>query len=299
MYAVAARIQGAEVRECRCCATRLRARRRGRARRLRRQHAKLVFLCSPNNPTGNADGSRRDRAAASSTLAGTRAGGGRRGVHRIRRRPSLAAASLARLPESRRPAHAVEGASASPARACGSLIAQPEIIALLRKVIPPYPFRSSRSKRCSRRCSPPQLPSCNASASRRCAPSASALSRRWRASKSVQQASGPASRTSCWSTSPMPESRWPRARDAKLLIRDVRSRVARTACASRVGTPEQNDRLIRSLAMSTSRVSVRRSRRHADRGAARRAGGFASRRSASCPACSRRLRQAQTAGFSS
>ena len=55
MYAVAARIQGAEVREVPLAArARFRARYRRRARRPATRNTKIVFLCSPNNPTGNA-----------------------------------------------------------------------------------------------------------------------------------------------------------------------------------------------------------------------------------------------------
>ena len=64
----------------------------------------VVFVCSPNNPTGNAqpvDASRRSPNARGARHR-------RRGVHRVRRHPR-ASRSLDRSPERRRDAHDVEG----------------------------------------------------------------------------------------------------------------------------------------------------------------------------------------------
>ena len=132
MYAVAARIQGAEVREVPLLrAARLRARCRRRARRLRRATRSIVFLCSPNNPTGNAlDPARRSsscwrRSPARALVVVDEA--------YIEFSGAPVAGRLAgAIPEPRRAAHAVEGLR--PRRRARRFAdrAAPEIIALLR-----------------------------------------------------------------------------------------------------------------------------------------------------------------------
>ena len=99
---------------------------------------KLVFLCSPNNPTGN----RLDAARRILELA--RALEGRallvvdEAYVEFARRARRCSAQLAQHPWAGGAAHAVQGAWLSPARAAASLIAHAEVIALLRKVIQPY-----------------------------------------------------------------------------------------------------------------------------------------------------------------
>lgn len=135
MYSVSARIQGAEVVQAPLLA--------GNGFALDEQTVlerctaavKLIFLCSPNNPTGNL----LDEAAIV-RLARRLAGralvvvdeaylefAGRQSLAgRITEQPNLAI--LRTLSK----AHGLAGAR------CGTLIADPEVISLLRKVIPPY-----------------------------------------------------------------------------------------------------------------------------------------------------------------
>jgi histidinol-phosphate aminotransferase len=135
MYAAAAQIQGAQV-----VSAPLRAQHgfsldlEGVLERCSRQ-VKLVFLCSPNNPTGNLIDERSlleaaaalhertvlviDEAYIEFTAAASM-------VRHLRRWPNVAV--LRTLSK----AYGLAGAR------CGCVIAQPELIALLRKVIPPY-----------------------------------------------------------------------------------------------------------------------------------------------------------------
>ena len=139
MYAVAARIQGATVREVplqrsagfaldseavrECCLN------------ARSPQVKLVFLCSPNNPTGNL-------LARAAVLELLRSLEGRTLVVideayiEFSDESSLASVLKAHpglvILRTLSKAHALAGAR------CGSLLAHPEVIALLRKVIMPY-----------------------------------------------------------------------------------------------------------------------------------------------------------------
>jgi histidinol-phosphate aminotransferase len=136
MYAVSARIQGAEV-----VTVPLRADVNGFCVD---EHAllerctpsvKLVFLCSPNNPTG----SLLDEQAVlriATQLAGRAVVVVDEAYIEFSGAPSLAR-YLARLPHlailrTLSKAHGLAGAR------CGTLIADPEVVSLLRKVIPPY-----------------------------------------------------------------------------------------------------------------------------------------------------------------
>lgn len=135
MYSVAAHIQGAEVIEAplrreqdwQLDAARLLA--------AWRPAAKLVYLCSPNNPTGN----RLDESAilaVCETLAGRAIVVVDEAYVEWSGVPSLARflprfSHLAIL-RTLSKAHALAGAR------CGTLLAHPELIALARRVIPPY-----------------------------------------------------------------------------------------------------------------------------------------------------------------
>ena len=135
MYAVCARVQGAGV------VTVPLVRERGYGfdpqalRAALGPRVKLVYLCSPNNPTGNS----MDRAAV---LALARELEGRallvvdEAYVEFSTQPSLVP-ELAGHPSlvllrTLSKAHALAGAR------CGALLAQPEVVALLRKVIQPY-----------------------------------------------------------------------------------------------------------------------------------------------------------------
>jgi histidinol-phosphate aminotransferase len=135
MYSVSARIQGAEV-----ITVPLRSDvafsldERAILERCT-SNVKLVFLCSPNNPTGNLldedailrlAGKLAGRAVIVVDEAYIEFAGVRSLARHLPRLPHLAV--LRTLSK----AHGLAGAR------CGTLIADPEVIALLRKVIPPY-----------------------------------------------------------------------------------------------------------------------------------------------------------------
>lgn len=96
---------------------------------------KLVFLCSPNNPTGNLLDEGQILALAA-RLAGRALVVVDEAYLEFAARPSLAR-RVAELPNlailrTLSKAYALAGAR------CGALIADPQVIALLRKIIPPY-----------------------------------------------------------------------------------------------------------------------------------------------------------------
>jgi histidinol-phosphate aminotransferase len=135
MYAVAARIQGAEITRVPLRAAAGFALDEAALLDSCSERVKLVFVCSPNNPTGNLL-----EEAALLRLAAALAG---RALLVIDEAyvEFAAAPSMARHVASHpylavlrtlSKAHALAGAR------CGTLIAAPEIVALLRKVIPPY-----------------------------------------------------------------------------------------------------------------------------------------------------------------
>ncbi len=109
---------------------------RTRCSSVARAAVKLVFLCSPNNPTGNL----LDEAAIlrlARRLAGRALVVIDEAYIEFARAAESRAASCAELPNlailrTLSKAHGLAGAR------CGALIADPEIIALLRKIIPPY-----------------------------------------------------------------------------------------------------------------------------------------------------------------
>jgi histidinol-phosphate aminotransferase len=135
MYSVCARIQGADVVQAPLLAAHGFALDADAVLERCAPGVKLVFLCSPNNPTGNL----LDEAQI---LALTRRLAGRALVVvdeaylEFADRPSLGRL-IAQLPNlavlrTLSKAYALAGAR------CGTLIADPDIIALLRKIIPPY-----------------------------------------------------------------------------------------------------------------------------------------------------------------
>jgi histidinol-phosphate aminotransferase len=138
MYRVAARIQGAEVVEvpllAESCALDLPAvTAAGLA-------AKIVFLCSPNNPTGNLL-AERDILALARELAGSALLVVDEAYVEFADHPSLAR-HLDALPNlvvlrTLSKAYALAGSR------CGAMLAAPEIVALLRRIIPPYAITSS------------------------------------------------------------------------------------------------------------------------------------------------------------
>jgi histidinol-phosphate aminotransferase len=135
MYSVSARIQGAEVLQVPLRATDGFALDEQALLDRCTAAVKLIFLCSPNNPTGNL----LDEAAIlriARRLAGRALVVIDEAYIEFAARPSLArlVAEVPNLAVLRTlsKAHGLAGAR------CGALVADPEIIALLRKIIPPY-----------------------------------------------------------------------------------------------------------------------------------------------------------------
>jgi len=243
MYAVAARIQGAEVVSV---PLRVEAGFSLDEDEILRQctpNVKLVFLCSPNNPTGNlldeqtilriaarlegralvvVDEAYVEFAAADSL------------IKHVGRLPQLAV--MRTLSKS----HGLAGAR------CGTLIANPEIIALLRKVIPPYAITQMTVEAVLKLLEAPQLAVMHSRIT-------AIRSERERVSQALQSLPGV---KRLWRSDANfvlveladPEAAIRNARAANLLIRDVRAQagVGRTVRIS-IGTPEQNDRLLESL----------------------------------------------------
>ena len=242
MYAVAARIQGAEVREVPLRPERDFALDVDAVLAACDAQTRIVFLCSPNNPTGNAlEPAAVDKLLAA--LAGRSLVVVDEAYIEFSGDRSLAG-SLARYPHlvvlrTLSKAYGLAGARV------GSLIADAAIVALLGKVIPPYSIPQLTIEAVFATLAAPQL----------------AVQR-----ERVAQVRGERERLrAALAAAPGVRKVWPSvanfllvdfaaadaaleaARRAKLLIRDMRS-VSPHSLRISVGTPEQNDRLIRSLA---------------------------------------------------
>jgi histidinol-phosphate aminotransferase len=240
MYSVSARIQGAEVLQvplvaadgfaldeqallARCTST-----------------VKLIFLCSPNNPTGNlldeAAIVRLARRLAGSTLVVID-----EAYIEFAARPSLARL-VAQLPNlavlrTLSKAHGLAGAR------CGTLIADPEIIALLRKIIPPYAIPQltleavlARLTSAARAESRARLEVLLAQRARllRALPGLTCITHVW-----------PSEANFVLAEFADPAQALARAREARLLVRDARGYPGLgRALRATVGTAEQNSRLL-------------------------------------------------------
>ena len=135
MYSVSARIQGAQVLSVPLAMERGFALDEAQVLERSTRETKLVFLCSPNNPTGNLlDEQAMLRIARA--LAGRAIVVVDEAYLEFADRPSLAR-HLKELPNlavlrTLSKAYGLAGAR------CGALLADPEVIELLRKIIPPY-----------------------------------------------------------------------------------------------------------------------------------------------------------------
>jgi len=242
MYAVAARIQGAAVREVPLL--------RERGYTLDAEgvlaacdaNTRVVFLCSPNNPTGNA----LDPAAIETLL---RELSGKalivvdEAYIEFSGQPSLTTA-LARYPNLVVLRTLSKALGLAGARV-GSLIAHPDIVALLAKVIPPYSIPQLTIEAVFATLAPTQL-----AIQRERVAQVRAERERLRAAlaaKSSVQRIWPSVANFLLTDFTQAEAALAAARAAKLLIRDMRS-VSPQSLRISVGSPEQNDRLIRSLA---------------------------------------------------
>jgi histidinol-phosphate aminotransferase len=242
MYAVAARIQGAAVREVPLRAA------DGFSLDVERilaacdAHTRVVFLCSPNNPTGNA----LDPAAVEkilTALAGRALVAVDEAYIEFSGDVSLTS-QLAKYPHlvvlrTLSKAYGLAGARV------GSLIASPEIVSLLAKVIPPYSIPQLTIEAVLSTLSPPQL-------AIQIERVAQVRAERERLRAGLAGLRGirkvwPSVANFLLVDFDTADQVLSAARDAKLLIRDMRN-VSPHSLRISVGTPEQNDRLIRSLA---------------------------------------------------
>ena len=242
MYSVAARIQGAEVREVPLNRERGFALDTDRVLAACDANTRIVFLCSPNNPTGNAM-----NPAEVERLLGALAGRALVVVDEAYIEFSGDASltgALARFPNLVVLRTLSKALGLAGARV-GSLIAAPEIVALLAKVIPPYSIPQLTIETVFATLSPAQL-----------AIQRERVSQVRAERERVRTAlAGKTSLIRVWPSVANflladfrdAEAALAAARAARLLIRDMRS-VSPHRMRISVGTPDQNDRLIRSLA---------------------------------------------------
>jgi len=242
MYAVAARIQGAAVREVPLVRDSGFALDTTGVLAACDANTKIVFLCSPNNPTGNAMAPEAieellvalsERALVVVDEAYIEFSGDRSLTTELTRFPNLVV--LRTLSK----AYGLAGARV------GSLIAAPEIVALLGKVIPPYSIPQLTIEAVLATLGDGQL----------------AIQRERVAQVRAERERLSAALPSCKPVQKIwpsvanfllvdfaaPDAVLDAARAAKLLIRDMRG-VSPQSLRITVGTIEQNDRLIRSLA---------------------------------------------------
>jgi histidinol-phosphate aminotransferase len=243
MYAVAARIQGADVVSAPLRVNEGFSLDEDELLRQCTPQVKLVFLCSPNNPTGNtipADAILRlaskleGRALVVVDEAYVEFSSSESLVRHVKDLPQLA------VMRTLSKAHGLAGAR------CGTLIANPEIIALARKVIPPYAITQMTVEAVLKLLEPGSIAAMNARL-------AQIRSERERMSRAIANLPGvrrqwPSDANFILVEFEDPDRALTRSRAANLLIREVRAQVGlpRTVRIS-IGTPGQNDRLLESL----------------------------------------------------
>ena len=241
MYAVAARIQGAAVREVPLRAENGFALDADAVLAACDAQTRIVFLCSPNNPTGNAM-----EPAAIETLLRQLAG---RALVVVDEAYIEFSADRSLTQDLARYPHLVVLRTLSKAfglagARVGSLIASPEIVSLLAKVIPPYSIPQLTIEAVLATLAPAQL-----TIQRERVAQVRIERERLRAGLSAARGVSrvwPSVANFLLVDFAAPEQVLAAARDAKLLIRDMRN-VSPHSLRISVGTPEQNDRLIRSL----------------------------------------------------
>jgi histidinol-phosphate aminotransferase len=242
MYGVAARIQGAEVRAVPLQADAGFA--LDEAALLSRvdDNTKLVFVCSPNNPTANVVQPeqllRIARALAPrALLVVDEAYIDFAPVESLCRwldqTPGIA------ILKTLSKAHGLAGARV------GALIAAPEVIQLARKVIPPYAITELTVETVTPLLEP-------AAVERMRARAAQLLQERARLAAGLARSPliskvWPSDANFLLVDSTAPEEVLARVRRAGLIIRDVRQPVLPNSLRISVGTPEQNDRVLESL----------------------------------------------------
>jgi histidinol-phosphate aminotransferase len=243
MYSVAARIQGAEVVTAPLRADRGFAFDESELLERCSGQVKILFLCSPNNPTGNLldeptilriAAALNGRAIVVVDEAYVEFSGSPGLSCHLNELPNLAV--LRTLSK----AHGLAGAR------CGALLADPEVIALLRKVIPPYAIAQLTVEAVLKQLEPGQLAIAHQHIelihSERARLSAGLLQipgvrRVWKSDANFVLAEFAD-----------PGAALASARAARLLVRDVRSQPGLgKALRITVGSVSQNDRLLRAL----------------------------------------------------
>jgi histidinol-phosphate aminotransferase len=243
MYAIAARIQGADVLRVPLQAAQEFALDEDALLQCCTSNVKLVFLCSPNNPTGNLL-SELALLRIAASLAGRALLVVDEAYVEFAGQPSLArhVTRLSHLVVLRTlsKAHGLAGAR------CGTLIASAEIVSLLRKIIPPYALTQFTIETVLRQLEPERLESMRVRVAELGA------ERAWVAAH-LRDCAGVVRVWPSQANFVLVEfhdatSALARARAAGLLIRDVRSQPGlERALRITIGTPEQNRRLLRAL----------------------------------------------------
>ena len=243
MYSVAARIQGAEVVSVPLLAANSFALDEGEVLERCTADVKVLFLCSPNNPTGNLlDEQAILRIAA--RLAG-------RAVVVVDEAyiefsdSQCLSRHLGMLPHlailrTLSKAHGLAGAR------CGTLLADPEVVTLLRKVIPPYAIPQLTLEAVLKLLEPGQVAVSNAHIDLICTErdrvatalaSAPNVARVWRSDANFILAQFKD-----------PDAALTASREARLLVRDVRSQPGLGhALRITIGSVDQNERLLEAL----------------------------------------------------
>jgi histidinol-phosphate aminotransferase len=243
MYAVAARIQGAGVVRVPLVAQQGFTLDADAVLERATSRVKLVYVCSPNNPTGNAADEpvllRLAQALAGRALlvvdeAYVEFSGAPSLAPHVASHPHLVV--LRTLSK----AHGLAGAR------CGALIAAPEVVALLRRIIPPYALTQQTIEGALRALEPQQL-----AASRERLALVRTERERLRGALQgcacVARVYPSAANFVLAEFHDAPEA-LARARSAGFLVRDVRAQPALGShLRITVGTPEQNARLITAL----------------------------------------------------
>lgn len=240
MYSVCARIQGAEVVQAPLLATKGFALDGDAVLERCTAAAKLVFLCSPNNPTGNLLNEEAILHIAR-RLAGRALVVVDEAYIEFAARASLSR-RIAELPNlailrTLSKAYGLAGAR------CGALIADPEIIALLRKVIPPYAIPQPTLQAVLDGLSPAGLAQSRARVEVLLAERTRLLAALPRLHRVTNV--WPSASNFILTEFEDPGAALLRGREARLLVRDVRGYPGLgRALRITVGTPEQNGRLL-------------------------------------------------------
>jgi histidinol-phosphate aminotransferase len=242
MYAVAARIQGAEVRTVPLAAAKSFALDVDAVLARVDENTKLVFACSPNNPTANATPPQvlvdlARRLAPRALLVVDEAYIDFANVESLC--PQLSSLPNLAILKTLSKAHGLAGARV------GALLADPEIIALARKVIPPYAITELTVEAVTPLLQPPAIAAVREHVQ-------ALLHERARLATAL---------AAC----PLITRVWPsdtnfllldctdaeevltRVRRAGLIIRDVRQPALPKSVRISVGTPQENDRVLESL----------------------------------------------------